>query len=68
MINLKKWLGLDMYVSELDRFLKKYNQSVSAPSRSQQQEIDKHKSIQQKRDQEMTNSTHHHSIINDILN
>ena len=67
MINIKKLLGLEMYVSELDRFLNEYKTNNPTPSASQQQEINTHKTISAKRDHESTATPTTKSIINQFL-
>ena len=68
MINLKKWLGLEMYVSELDTFLTQYDQNQTKQSASKQQEQDKHALIRTKRDQEQPELSIKKSLINKLLN
>lgn len=68
MINLKKLLGLEMYVSELDTFLNQYDQNQTKHSDSKQQEKDKHALIRTKRDQEQAELSTNQSLINKLLN
>lgn len=56
MINyLKKWLNLNFYVSELDRFLQTYRKSHTQLSPSQEFEIKKYQTVYQKRDHSKAN-------------
>lgn len=50
MINLKKLLGLEFYVSPTDQFLTSYDQSHPGLSHAQRKEIDKSKKISKMRD------------------
>lgn len=50
MINLKKFLNLDFYTSELDLFLAAFDQAHPALSASQLQEIRKYDRIDRLRD------------------
>lgn len=68
MINLKKWLGLEMYVSELDTFLTQYDQNQAKDSASKKQEKDKHALISTKRDHEQPALSIKKSLINKLLN
>lgn len=47
---LKTWLGLIPYVSPLDQFLSKLNQSDRKLTTSEQTEVDKHQRVHQARD------------------
>lgn len=50
MINIKSFLNLNYYTSELDQFLAQYDKSHPKLSASQQKEIEKHNRIFEKRD------------------
>jgi len=50
MNKLKKWLGLEMYVSDLDRFLCEYAKKNPTLSKSQKKEFDQYLIIGSKRD------------------
>lgn len=67
MINIKKLLGLEMYVSELDRFLAEYDANNPQHSASKQQEINNSNVISTKRDHESNATKTNTSIINQLL-
>lgn len=50
MINFKKLLGLEYYVSPTDQFLAQYDQSHHGLSHAQRKEIDKSRKIAKMRD------------------
>lgn len=50
MFNLRAFLGLTYYTSELDQFLKEFDKKHSRLSASQHKEIEKYKIIFKKRD------------------
>ncbi len=54
--SIKKWLGLDYYVSPLDRFLKKYDKTHPKLSLSQRMEKNKYDRIFCLRDQPQSSS------------
>ena len=56
MFNLRSFLGLDYYTSELDQFLKAYDEKHPRSSASQLREIDKYRRIARLRDQNYTES------------
>lgn len=50
MLNIKEFLGLGYYTSELDQFLAEYEKTHPQLSASQQREVEKYKRIYQLRD------------------
>lgn len=54
MINIKTFLGLNYYTSELDEFLTQFNRQHKHLSRSQMQEKEKYARIYQLRDKTET--------------
>jgi len=64
---IKKFLGLEKFVSSLDRFLMQYDKDHPKPSASQQQEINKYNIINAKRDQKQSIQPQNASIINQFL-
>lgn len=57
MINIRKFLGLDYYVSPLDQFLATLNERCGKPSDSQQAEIKKYQRVFKLRDDKTIDST-----------
>lgn len=49
-MNIKKWLNLEFYISELDQFLKAFDRKHTKLSASQRKEIAKYKRIHEMRD------------------
>jgi hypothetical protein len=56
-MNIKTFLGLNKYVSELDQFLNHYDQSHPTLSASQQKEISKYQRIFNLRDKPTISNT-----------
>ena len=56
-MNIKEFLGLDYYVSEIDKFLIDFDNSHHKLSLSQQKEIKKHKNIFKRKSSDATDAT-----------
>ena len=56
-MNIKEWLGLQYYISELDQFLTHLNRTQTKLSVSQQQEIEKYTRIFTLRDNPSTHES-----------
>lgn len=67
MIKLKKLLGLEMYVSDLDCFLTQYDQNNPHRSHSQQNEINKDEQISKKRDHDQKTRPKKSTVIDKLL-
>ena len=52
MVNIKAWLGLSFYTSELDQFLMRFDQTHPKLSKSQHKEKEKYARIHEHRDHE----------------
>jgi len=57
MINIKEFLGLTYYTSELDQFLSKIDKEMPNPSASQQAEIKKYERVFKLRDGQLEEPT-----------
>ena len=68
MNKLKKWLGLEMYVSDLDLFLNEYNKKNPNLSKSQKKELDQHLVVRSKRDHVSEEHPKHLTLIQRFLN
>jgi hypothetical protein len=60
MINIKKWLGLTFYISQLDQFLTGFDKNHQKLSPSQKKEKEKYARIHDLRDHPTPVKTTHH--------